>query len=185
MKEIKVSTTDPDSGYMARTKKQARGISLSGSSDFCNGKHNIITNAYITPGNINDSTVYLDRLNYQINRFGFSVESVGLDSGYHNLNILKTLSEKGIYAVVSYRKPGGTKGLFRKSKFQFDALNNQYICVQGHVLKYRNTNRETVFAAMYQIPKYVVYAPFYLNALITKNTKRLLSDMYGRNMRSR
>jgi hypothetical protein len=102
----------------------------------------LISDVHVSPGNTNDSTVYLDRLNYQIDRFGFGVESVGLDSGYHNPHILKSLIERGIYAVVSYRKPGGAKGLFRKSKFQFDALNDRYICTQGHVLKYQTTGRD-------------------------------------------
>ena len=171
MKEIKVSTTDPDSGYMARTNKPEGFHYLDHRT--CDGKHNIITDAYITPGNINDSTVYLDRLNYQINRFGFSVESVGLDSGYHNLNILKTLSEKGIYAVVSYRKPGGTKGLFRKSKFQFDAPNNQYICAQGHVLKYRTTNRNG-FRSYASDPKICSVCPLLSQCTNSKKQQKVI-----------
>jgi len=140
MKEIKVSTTDPESGYMARTNKPEGFHYLDHRT--CDGKYNLISDVHVSPGNTNDSTVYLDRLNYQIDRFGFGVESVGLDSGYHNPHILKSLIERGIYAVVSYRKPGGAKGLFRKSKFQFDALNDRYICTQGHVLKYQTTGRD-------------------------------------------
>ena len=140
MKEIKVSTTDPDSGYMARDNKPEGFHYLDHRT--CDGKYNLISDVYVTPGNINDSTVYLDRLNHQIDHFGFRVESVGLDSGYHIPHILKSLIEKDIYAVVSYRKPGGAKGIFRKSKFKFDAQNNQYICIKGHVLKYQTTGRE-------------------------------------------
>ena len=140
MKEIKVSTTDPESGYMARTNKPEGFHFLDHRT--CDGKYNLISDVHVTPGNINDSTVYLDRLNHQIDHFGFCVESVGLDSGYHSPHILKSLIERGIYAVVSYRKPGGAKGLFRKSKFQFDAQNNRYICAQGHALKYQTTGRD-------------------------------------------
>lgn len=139
LKEIKVSTTDPESGYMGRTNKPEGFHYLDHRT--CDNKYNLISDVHVTPGNINDCTEYLNRLNYQIDRFGFGVEAVALDAGYHTPHILKTLIEKGIYAVVSYRKPGGAKGLFRKSKFQFDELNNQYTCSQGHVLKYRTTGR--------------------------------------------
>lgn len=107
----------------------------------CDNLHNMIIEVYVTPGNINDSTVYLDRLNHQLDRFGFDVTAVGLDSGYHTPHILKVLVEKGIFAMVSYRKPGGQKGLFRKSKFQYNAQNDHYLCPQGHILKYQTTGR--------------------------------------------
>jgi len=139
LQEIKVSKTDPDSGYLARENKPEGFHYLDHRT--CDNKYNIISDVYVTPGNINDNTVYLDRLKYQRDRFGFFVEGVALDSGYHTPNILKYLIEEGIYAVVAYRKPGGSKGLYRKSKFKFDKENNQYICPQGHILRYCTTNR--------------------------------------------
>lgn len=139
MKEIKVSKTDPESGYFARKNKPEGFHYLDHRT--CDNKHNMITDVFITPGNMSDSVVYLDRLDHQINRFGFDVEAVGLDSGYHTLNICKDLSEKGIKAIVSYRKPGGKRGLFRKSKFQYDEQSDTYTCPEGHVLRYVTTDR--------------------------------------------
>lgn len=150
MNETKVSTTDPDSGYMAREGKPDGFHFLDHRT--CDDKHNLITDVHVTPGNVNDSTVYLDRLQYQLDRFGYELEAVALDSGYHTPYILKTLIGKGLFAVVSYRKPGGKKGLYRKSKFQFDALNNQFTCPQGHVLRYRTTGR-TGFRSYISDPK--------------------------------
>jgi len=138
-KEIKISKTDPESGYMARAHKPDGFHYLDHRT--CDAKCNLITDVHITPGNVNDSTVYLDRLQYQTERFNLAVEEVALDSGYHTPKILKTLVEQGIFSVVAYRKPGGPKGLFRRSRFSYDKTSNQYICPQGHVLKYRTTNR--------------------------------------------
>lgn len=138
-KQIKVSTTDPESGYMARTNKPEGFHYLDHRT--CDGKHNIITDTHVTPGNVNDSTVYLDRLVYQRSRFGFEVTEVGLDAGYFTPHICKTLSEENVFAVISYRKPGGKKGLYRRSKFNFDRDNDCYICPEGYVLKYVTTNR--------------------------------------------
>ena len=138
-KEIKVSKTDPESGYMARTNKPEGFHYLDHRT--CDNKHNLITDVHITPGNVSDSTVYLGRLDHQIERFGFEVEAVALDAGYHNQYILKTLDDKDITAVVSYRKPGGQKGLYRRSRFTYDAEADHYICPEGQVLKYQTTGR--------------------------------------------
>lgn len=138
-KEIKVSKTDPESGYMARTNKPEGFHYLDHRT--CDNKFNLITDVHITPGNVADSSVYLERLEHQIERFGFEVEAVALDAGYHNPHILKTLDEKDIAAVISYRKPGGQKGLYRRSRFIYNKEADSYICPAGQVLKYRTTGR--------------------------------------------
>jgi len=51
-KEIKVSTTDPESGYMVRDGKPKGFFYLDHRT--VDGKYNIITDVYVTPGNIND-----------------------------------------------------------------------------------------------------------------------------------
>ena len=138
-REIKVSTTDPDSGYMARTNKPEGFHYLDHRT--CDNKNNLITDVHVTPGNIADSTVFLGRLEHQIERFGFEVEAVALDAGYHNHHILKTLGEKDITAVISYRKPGGAKGLYRRGRFTYIGEADHYVCPEGQVLKYQTTNR--------------------------------------------
>src|SRR5690606_12577739 len=76
-REIRVSTTDPDSGYMVRDGKPEGFFYLDHRT--VDGKYNFITDVYVTPGNIHDSVPYLERLDRQINRFGFQVEEVALD----------------------------------------------------------------------------------------------------------
>lgn len=44
-------------------------------------KYNIITDAYVTPGNVHDSVPYLSRLDRQIERFNLKVEAAALGSG--------------------------------------------------------------------------------------------------------
>ena len=79
-REIKVSTTDKDSGYMYREGKPEGFFYLDHRTvDY---KFNLITDVYITPGNVHDSIPYLSRLNRQQEVFGFHVEAVALDSGY-------------------------------------------------------------------------------------------------------
>ncbi|OPD53338.1 hypothetical protein BVG01_30325 [Bacillus anthracis] len=45
-------------------------------------KYNIITDTYVTAGNMADSEPYLARLQAQIDKFDFKVEAVALDAGY-------------------------------------------------------------------------------------------------------
>ncbi|MBO3287595.1 IS5/IS1182 family transposase, partial [Paenibacillus polymyxa] len=79
-KEIKVSKTDPDSGYMIRDGKPEGFFYLDHRT--VDMKYNLITDVYVTPGNVHDSVPYLSRLDRQRERFGFQVEAVALDSGY-------------------------------------------------------------------------------------------------------
>lgn len=139
-KIIKESTTDPDSGYMFRTGKPEGFFYLDHRTvDF---KYNIITDVYITPGNVHDSLPYLERLETQTKKFGFNVEAVALDSGYLTTNICKRLEDENIFAVISHRRFHPTKGLLSKFKFKYDKDNNQYLCPNNQILKYRTTNRE-------------------------------------------
>ncbi|QDY85412.1 transposase [Paenibacillus polymyxa] len=86
-KEIKVSTTDPDSGYMIRDGKPEGFFYLDHRT--VDLKYNLITDVHVTPGNVHDSVLYLSRLDRQRERFGFMVEAVALDSGYLTTRICR------------------------------------------------------------------------------------------------
>ncbi|MBD9456055.1 IS5/IS1182 family transposase, partial [Rhizobium sp. RHZ02] len=65
----------------------------------------IITDTHVTPANVHDSIVYLDRLDRQRERFGFEVGAVGLDAGYATSGIAKGLEDRTILGVTGYRNP--------------------------------------------------------------------------------
>lgn len=138
-KEIKVSTTDPESGYMSRTNKPEGFFYLDHRTT--DDKHNLITDVFVTPGNASDSVVYLERLDHQMKRFGFEVEAVGLDAGYSTPHICESLVRRNIFGVISYHNPGGKKGTIRKSQFTYNPESDCYICPQGNILRYYTTSR--------------------------------------------
>jgi len=105
-------------------------------------KFNIITDAYVTPGNVHDSIPYLSRLDRQIDRFGFKVEAVALDSGYLTNPICKGLHDRSIFGVIAHRRYQPTKGLFPKWKFTYHKEQDIYVCPNGQKLVYRTTTRE-------------------------------------------
>ena len=140
-KEIKVSTTDPDSGYMVRDGKPEGFFYLDHRT--VDHKYNIITDVHITPGNIHDAVPYLDRLEHIVSKFGFenTLEAVALDAGYFTSHICKALHEKNIFAVIGSRAYTPAKGLMAQWRFKYDAEKNVYICPQKHELKYSTTDR--------------------------------------------
>ncbi|MCI4135572.1 IS1182 family transposase [Bacillus vallismortis] len=139
-KEIRHSTTDPESGYMYRENKPEGFFYLDHRTT--DMKHNIITDAYVTPGNVHDSVPYLDRLDHQIARFHFEVEAVALDSGYLTTPICKGLADRHIFGVIAHRRYHPTRGLFPKWKFHYDSEQDSYICPNQQVLTYSTTDRK-------------------------------------------
>ncbi|WP_180994148.1 IS1182 family transposase [Bacillus sp. Marseille-P3661] len=139
-KEIRKSTTDPDCGFMSRDNKQEMFCYLDHRTTDI--KYNIITDAFVTPGNVHDSVPYLKRLDRQISRFDFNVEAVALDSGYLTNPICKGLFDREIFGVIAHRRYQPTRGLFQKWKFTYDADTDVYVCPNGEQLNYRTTTRE-------------------------------------------
>jgi transposase len=139
-KTIKVSTTDPDSGYMARDGKPKGFFYLDHRT--VDGRCGIITDSHVTPGNVHDSRPYLARLDRQRERFGFSVRAAGLDAGYFTPHICKGLVERDIYGVIGYSRPTHRAGYLRKKDFVYDEKYDCYLCPQNQPLIYRTTTRE-------------------------------------------
>jgi len=138
-REIKSSTTDPDSGYMVREGKP-KGFFYLDHRTTC-GKHNLITDTHVTAGNVHDSLPYLERLDRQRQRFGFPTSAVGLDAGYMSAPLCKGLMDRDIYGVIGYRRPTHIKGRLYKRDYIYDAEADVYCCPNGQLLSYRTTSR--------------------------------------------
>jgi transposase len=139
-KETKVSRTDPQAGYMVRDGKPKGFFYLDHRT--VDGRHGIITDTYATPANVNDSIVYLGRLDRQRSRFGFDTRAAGLDAGYATAGIAKGLEERAILGVTGYRNPTPPKpGMMRKSAFRYEPALDGYRCPEGQLLGYATTER--------------------------------------------
>ena len=139
-KEIKVSRTDKDAGYMVREGKPKGFFYLDHRT--VDGKHAIITDTHATPASVHDAVPYLRRLDRQRERFGFQVRAVGLDAGYASAAIAHGLEQRRIYGVTGYRQPNHGEGLFAKRKFQYQKERDVYVCPNRQQLVYRTTNRQ-------------------------------------------
>jgi hypothetical protein len=103
VKEIQVSRSDPDNGYMVRDGKPKGFFFLDHRT--VDGKHAIITDAHATPADVHGSIVYLERLDRQRQRFGLNVGAFGLDAGYATSGIAHGLKERQILGITGYRNP--------------------------------------------------------------------------------
>jgi transposase len=171
-KEIRVSHTDPESGYLHRENKPEGFFYLDHRTT--DAKYNMITDVYVTPGNVHDSVPYLRRLDHQIQRFGFQVEAVALDSGYLTNPICKGLAERGIFGVIAHRRYQPTKGLFPKWKFTYDPERNVYICPNQQELTYRTTTREG-YREYKSDPKNCAKCPFLTQCTRSKNHQKVMT----------
>ena len=139
-KEIKVSRTDEDSGYMVRDGKPKGFFYLDHRT--VDGRHAIITDTHVTPANVHDSVPYLRRLDRQRERFGFEVHAVGLDAGYCDSGDCKRAGRaRHLWRDrLSHAQPRGR--FVPQTQFRYDEENDFYVCPNGQLLVYRTTNRE-------------------------------------------
>ncbi|MFD1956560.1 IS1182 family transposase [Paenibacillus thailandensis] len=171
-KEVKVSTTDPDSGYMFREGNPEGFFYLDHRT--VDVKYNLITDVFVTAGNVHDSVPYLSRLDRQRKRFGFKVEAVALDSGYMTTPICKGLEERKIFGVIAHRRFHPTQGLYAKWKFTYDAERNVYICPQKQELIYRTTDRNG-YRQYASDPKQCANCPALEQCTRSRNTRKIVT----------
>jgi transposase len=139
-KQIKVSRTDKESGYMVRDGKPKGFFYLDHRS--VDGVHAIITDTYATPATGHDSAPYLGRLDRQRERFGFEIRAAGVDAGYATAAVARGLEERNIHGVIGYRTPTHRDGYFYKREYKYNQQPDVYICPNGQLLRYRTTHRE-------------------------------------------
>ena len=139
-KEIKKSTTDPDSGYMMRDNKPEGFFYLDHRT--VDSKNNIIMDVHVTPGNVSDSDPILKRIDRIKETFNIKPKYLGLDAGYSTNPIFKGIADREIISVVAYRRSPHKKGMYTKNKYIYDYDKDIYICPNNVALIYKTTTRE-------------------------------------------
>lgn len=142
VKNKKVSTVDPDSGFMHRDRKPLGFHHLSHVS--VDSSYNIILDAYVTPGNVHDSTPYVERIDYIASTFNLedTLKYVCADTGYFTPKVLKGLKEQHYTPVIGSPRERKKVGKDSKYWFTFDIIEDVYVCKQGQLLEYKTTTRQ-------------------------------------------
>ena len=143
-KTVTKSTTDPESGLMNRPGKPNAFCYLNHQTS--DAESGIITDVFVTPGNVNDCTPHTSRLETQIDKFGFETEAVCADAGYDNSEVYDAMLRRGIRTYIpKKRKPNNTPSYtegFEPEAFTYDSEEDVYICPQGKILAYSCYNKK-------------------------------------------
>ena len=135
-KEIKISTSDPDSGWFHKGEhKQVFAYAVETACD----KNGWILGYTVSPGNLHDSRTFKG-LYDKIKDIG--VETIIADAGYKTPAIAKLLIDDGIKPLFPYTRPMTKEGFFTKSEYVYDEYYDCYICPANHTLNYSTTNRD-------------------------------------------
>lgn len=133
-KEIKQSTTDPESGYMHRPGKPDGFYYLSHQT--CDSDNGLITDVFVTPGNVNDRSVHSERIKTQIDKYGFETAAVCADKGYDSSEIHADMLERGIQTYIPRHKANTAEDRFKTSDYLYDESSDCYLCPNGQVIPY-------------------------------------------------
>jgi len=137
-KEIKESTTDPDSGYYVKDEREK--LFAYSFHTACDAK-GFVLGAKVTGANVHDSRMFDKLLNEVIQKVQ-KPEAVAMDAGYKTPYIAKYLTHLEIRPVMPYTRPRTKNGYFKKYEYAYDEYYDCYICPEGQVLSYRTTTRE-------------------------------------------
>ena len=137
-KEITKSVTDPECGLMKRPGKPTGFHYLNHQT--CDSKHGMITDVFVTAGNIKDSVPHVKRIEYQIEKFGFNTDAICADGGYDSREVYEAMIKKDIAAYIPQReKPTPNCNYteeYSPNNFIYDTDNDCYLCPAGRILKY-------------------------------------------------
>jgi len=137
-KEIKESTTDPESGYYVKDERTKQfAYSFHAAAD----RNGFVLGSIVTPGNIHDSHM-LQPLVESIMDKVMKPIAVAADAAYKTPAICNFLIENGITPALPYTRPKTKEGFMRKHEYVYDEHFNCYICPQGQTLAYTTTTKE-------------------------------------------
>lgn len=137
-KNIKVSTTDPESGLFH--KGEHKKVFAYTSNTACDN-NNFILGFEITPGNVHDSVSFWGI--YEKIKTNFpNVHGIVVDSGYKIPAIAKQILDDKKLPIMPYKRPMTKEGFFKKHEYAYDEYYDCYICPNDKILKYSTTNRD-------------------------------------------
>ncbi|MBX8943116.1 IS1182 family transposase [Lysinibacillus sp. K60] len=137
-KEIKESTTDPESGYYMKDERTKQfAYSFHAATD----EKGFVLGAIVTPGNVHDSHVLQPLVERVIENVQKPL-AVAADAAYKTPAITNFLLENQMLPVLPYTRPKTRDGFFRKHEYIYDEHYNCYLCPQGQILKYTTTTKE-------------------------------------------
>lgn len=169
-KELKQSTTDPDSGYYVKDERTKQfAYSFHAAVD----RNGFVLGNIVTPGNEHDSHLLAPLVEMVKEKIGKPV-AVAADAAYKTPWISKYLLEQGVTPALPYTRPRSQKEGFRKDDYVYDEYFDAYLCPADVVLPYSTTNKEGY--REYKSPKEICKSCRYLSMCTgSKNHQKVVT----------
>ncbi|WP_158607027.1 IS1182 family transposase [Paenibacillus ginsengarvi] len=140
--EVTQSQTDPGAGLMNRPKKPV-GFHYLGHTSI-DTAHGIITDIYVTPGNVNDHEPYGGRLAIQQEKFGLDIKKACADKGYDCAVVHHVLEKQNIEGYISPVMKESSIEAIGDKPFQYDEQSDKYLCPEGKTLKFTSVEGDGI-----------------------------------------
>lgn len=169
-KEIKESTTDPESGYYVKDERTKQfAYSFHAAAD----RNGFVLGTMVTPGNTHDSQILEPLVGKVIERVG-KPKAVAADAAYKTPAITRYLLEQEMTPALPYTRPRTKEGFFRKHDYVYDEYFDCYLCPAGEVLAYSTTNKEGY--REYKSPKQIcATCPFLTRCTESKDHQKVVT----------
>jgi transposase len=168
-KEIKESTTDPESGYYV---KDERTKQFAYSFHTATDEKGFVLGTIVTPGNVHDSHMLQPLVEKVIEKVQ-KPQAVAADAAYKTPAITNFLLENQILPVLPYTRPKKKDGFFKKHDYVYDEYYDCYLCPQGQELKYTTTTKEG-YRQYKSNPTICANCPFISQCTESKNNQKLI-----------
>ena len=168
-KEIKESTTDPESGYYVKDERTKQfAYSFHAATD----ERGFILGTIVTPGNVHDSEV-LQPLVEKLIRHVKKPLAVAADAAYKTPAITNFLFENQMIPVLPYTRPKTKDGFFRKHEYVYDEYYDCYICPNNQILPYVTTTKKG-YRQFKSNPTICSNCPFLAQCTESKNHTKII-----------
>lgn len=138
MKEVSVSTTDPESGLFHKGEHK---VVFAYTAHTACDKNSFILDTVVTPGNVHDSVVFDDLYDRVTERFE-EIQVVTMDAGYKTPWICKRIFDDGRLPSLPYKRPMTQKGGHAWYEYVYDEHYDCVLCPEYQILSYSTTNRD-------------------------------------------
>lgn len=166
--EIKISTTDPESGWFHKGEhKEVFAYSIESACD----RHGWMLGYTVHPGNEHDSKTF--PAIYEKLKESFIPYYIVADVGYKTPAIAKMLLDDDVIPVFPYKRPMTKDGYFRKHEYTYDKREDCYICPNNQILKYSTTNRDG-YREYKSNPEICESCPYLSRCTQSKNHQKLV-----------
>lgn len=140
-KNIKSSTTDPESGYYHKGEHEKCFAYTHQAFSDGNG---FVLACSTNAGNMHDSVAFDGVYEELMDDYEEEIDNVCLDSGYNTPAICKKIEDTEKEALMPYSRPKGRKDkeVFNKKEYEYNKELDCYICPTGEILELKTVDKQ-------------------------------------------